>query len=165
LKRGPEAPHDAWGSAMIEMTEPEMEQMLQASRLGRLCMADRQGRPYAIPLPFCWLDGTLYLRLPMTGRKGQILCENDQVCFELDSCSDTLDEYASILIEGRLATVNDLAEKARVQGQNSAKYQRLRLGYRPGHGRSKPLEEIPMQKIVVRQISGRCKTRDGVKIK
>ena len=55
---------------MIEMSPEQMEACLSESRIGRLCMATPEGEPYAIPLPFCWTEGALYLRLPMTGRKG-----------------------------------------------------------------------------------------------
>ncbi|MGA2501174.1 MAG: pyridoxamine 5'-phosphate oxidase family protein [Tepidisphaeraceae bacterium] len=110
-----------------------------------------------MPLPFCWLDGALYLRLPLTGRKGQILSQNDRVCFEVDRFSDTLDDYASVLIEGRLGSVADLAEKARVKLTNDAKYDRLRHGYRPGHGRRTELSELPLRKIAVERLSGRAK--------
>lgn len=142
---------------MIEMTGCEIDTLLNGSRIGRLSMADRDGRPYTIPLPFCWHAGALYLRLPLTGRKGEILHQNDRVCFEVDSFTDTFDDYESVLIEGRLVEVHDIDEKARVHSINSEKYSRLRRGYRPGHGRSKPLGALPMRKIVVEQLSGRRK--------
>jgi nitroimidazol reductase NimA-like FMN-containing flavoprotein (pyridoxamine 5'-phosphate oxidase superfamily) len=118
-------------------------------------MASPDGRPYSIPLPFCWADRGLYLRVSLTGRKGEILCANDQVCFEVDTFTDTLDQYASVLIEGRLVAVDDLDEKARVKRLNDEKYSRLRNGYRPGHGRATPLASLPLRKILVHRISGR----------
>jgi nitroimidazol reductase NimA-like FMN-containing flavoprotein (pyridoxamine 5'-phosphate oxidase superfamily) len=121
-------------------------------------MAGRDSQPYAIPLPFCWRDEALYLRLPLTGRKGQVLSENDRVCFEVDQFSETLDEYASVLIEGRLVPVTDLGEKARVKQSNDEKYNRLRKGFRPGHGRVGDLSRLPMRKIVTISISGRRKS-------
>ena len=57
-------------------------------------MADASGRPYTIPLPFCWTDASVYLRLPLTGRKGAVLTKNDQVCFEVDHFTETLDRAA-----------------------------------------------------------------------
>ena len=142
---------------MIEMVATEIDELLESSLIGRLCMSDRAGRPYAVPLPFCWHDGSLYLRLPLAGRKGAILSDNDRVCFEVDRFSDTLDEYASVLIEGRLIEVTDLVEKSRVKSANDAKYTRLRRGHRPGHGRSTPLGSLPMRRIVVESLSGRKK--------
>ena len=143
---------------MTDMTPLEIEQLLSDTRIGRLCMAGHDGTPYAVPLPFCWKDGSLYLRLPLTGRKGQVLSENDRVCFEVDEFSETLDRYASVLIEGRLVSVSDLDEKARVKELNDAKYNRLRNGYRPGHGRSTVLENLPMRKVVPQSVSGRKKS-------
>jgi nitroimidazol reductase NimA-like FMN-containing flavoprotein (pyridoxamine 5'-phosphate oxidase superfamily) len=142
---------------MQDMTAQEIERLLRNARIGRLCMADAAGRPYTIPLPFCWTRGSLYLRLPLSGRKGLVLTQNDQVCFELDEFTETLDEYASVLVEGRLVAVVDLDEKAQVKRCNDAKYARLRHGHRPGHRRSSPLEQLPLRRIVVERISGRKK--------
>ena len=140
---------------MLDMTELEIDRMLDDSLIGRLSMADSEGQPYTIPLPFCWLDGSIYLRLSLTGRKGEVLSENDRVCFEVDEFSDTLDAYASVLVEGRLVEVTGLPEKARVKELNDDKYNRLRNGHRPGHGRVTPLEQLPMRKLVVNRLSGR----------
>jgi nitroimidazol reductase NimA-like FMN-containing flavoprotein (pyridoxamine 5'-phosphate oxidase superfamily) len=142
---------------MLEMMPHEIDEMLNESRIGRLCMADDRGRPYAIPLPFCWIDDSVYLRLPLTGRKGRILTSNSHVCFEVDQYSDDLQEYASVLVEGRLVPLSSLDEKLRVKQTNDEKYHRLRGGYRPGHGRSMPLDALPMQKIIVQSLSGRKK--------
>lgn len=142
---------------MTEMNEREIDAMLGDSRVGRLCMADVDGRPYAIPLPFCWLHGVLYLRLPSTGRKGEVLGRNNRVCFEVDRFTDTLDDYASVLVEGKLICVEDLDEKRRAKLANDDKYLRLRNGHRPGHGRQTPLEQLPMRKLVVERMTGRKK--------
>jgi hypothetical protein len=91
-------------------------------------------------------------------RKGQVLSENDRVCFEVDEFSETLDRYASVLIEGRLVPVSDLDEKARVKQINDAKYNRLRNGHRPGHGRSTALEDLPMRRVIPLVASGRKKS-------
>ena len=142
---------------MQDMMPHEIDQLLSETRIGRLSMADRSGRPYTIPLPFCWTEGTVYLRLPLSGRKGTVLSENDQVCFEVDAFTETLDEYASVLVEGRLVPVQDVNEKLRVKRINEAKYSRLRRGHRPGHGRTTPVEELPMRKVIIERLSGRKK--------
>ena len=142
---------------MIDMTREEIAQMFAESLIGRLCMADTDGTPYSIPLPFCWLDGALYLRLPLTGRKGEVLNRNNRVCFEVDAFKGGLEDYASALVEGRLVEVTSLEEKERVKNANDEKYDRLRGGHRPGHGRSTPLSALPMRKIVVTQLTGKKK--------
>lgn len=141
---------------MIAMSASAMERLLDDALIGRLCLADGQGRPYSLPFPFCWHGGSLYLRLARTGRKGEILAKNNQVCFEVDWCADQMNDYASIIIEGRLVPVTDLTEKSAVRTANEAKYRRLRPQHRPGHGRATPLEELAMHKIMVSSISGRC---------
>lgn len=140
---------------MEDMSREQVDRMMSEARIGRLCMAARDGRPYVVPLPFCWAGGTVYLRVPLKGRKGQVLTENDRVCFEVDCFTDALDQYASVLVEGRLVAVTDLLEKTQVGHANTEKYLRLRGGYRPGHGRRTPLEELPMRKILIESVSGR----------
>lgn len=142
---------------MVDMTPNQIDELLNDARIGRLCMAHPDGQPYAIPLPFCWLEGALYVRLPLTGRKGEVLVANNRVCFETDACSDTLDDYASVLIEGRLDPVTDADERLRVKAANDTKYDRLRGGHRPGHGRFRPVSELPLRKILVERLSGKMK--------
>lgn len=142
---------------MLEMTHVQREEFLTSARIGRLCMATSDGEPYAIPMPFCWHQGALYLRIPFKGRKGAILAQNPRVCFEIDWCSDNLDDYGSVLVEGRLEAVADLSEKAQAKAVNDEKYDRLRRGFRPGHGRQTPLEDLALQKIVVTRIAGRIR--------
>jgi len=136
-----------------------IERMLQDTLIGRLAMADAAGRPYVIPLPFCWLKGAVYLRLPMTGRKAAVLAQNPKVCFEADWVGANLCDYASVLVEGRIVPVLDLEEKAAVKAANDCKYHRLRNGQRPGHGRQTPLATLPIRKIEVEALSGRRKER------
>jgi nitroimidazol reductase NimA-like FMN-containing flavoprotein (pyridoxamine 5'-phosphate oxidase superfamily) len=142
---------------MQEMNFQEIDEMLGDSLIGRLCMADASGRPYSVPLPFCWAGGSIYLRISLSGRKGAVLMENDQVCFEVDRFTDTLDEYSSVLAEGRLIAVDDVNEKTRIRTLNDRKYHRLRRGNRPGHGRVTPIANLPMRKMVIARISGRKK--------
>ena len=142
---------------MTEMNRIEIEALLAGAAIGRLGMAGRDLSPYVIPLPFCLLDGALYLRLPMTGRKGRVLAENQRVCFEVDRFQDDLGDYASVLLEGRLVQVPDRAEKECVKAANESKYLRLRGANRRGHGRQTRPEDLPLQKILVSSLSGRKK--------
>ena len=140
---------------MIPMAQEEIIDLMDNALIGRLAMAHPDARPYVIPLPFCFFNGAIYLRIPAAGRKGEILAVNNRVCFEIDSFTSQLDDYASILVEGRLVIVTDLDEKAAVRAANDAKYNRLRHSHRPGHGRRTPLENVPTRKIIPEVISGR----------
>jgi nitroimidazol reductase NimA-like FMN-containing flavoprotein (pyridoxamine 5'-phosphate oxidase superfamily) len=145
---------------VIEMTEQEVQLLLANAAIGRLAMTGKDGKPYVIPMPFCWLARKIYLRLPMKGRKATILKENNQVCFEADCFTDDLSHYASVIVEGRLEPVEDSIEKGSVNAANHAKYNRLRKGNRPGHGRAMKIEDLPLQKIYVTQMSGRKKSSE-----
>jgi nitroimidazol reductase NimA-like FMN-containing flavoprotein (pyridoxamine 5'-phosphate oxidase superfamily) len=140
---------------MIDMTRNEIDELLLGALVGRLCMVDPERKPYAIPMPFCWADGSVYLRVPLTGRKGAALAFSNLVCFEVDTYTQRLDYYASVLVEGRLVEVTDPLERARVGEINAEKYTRLRDGHRPGHRRQTAPVQVPIRRIEVTQISGR----------
>ncbi len=142
---------------MIEMEREEVEAMLQRAPIGRIAFA-RSGEPYCIPMPFLYWQGALYFRLPLDGRKGEMLAANPQVCFETDEFAADLSAYASVIAEGALVAVTDLGEKAEVRRRTGEKYTSLRGGNRPGHGRPpQPLETLPLRKMEIRALSGRRK--------
>ncbi len=142
---------------MIEMTRQEIIELLEGALIGRIAFA-RDGEPYCIPMPFLYHRGALYFRLPPEGRKEQMLRANPRVCFEADRHAPDLSDYASVIAEGVMTPVTDLAEKAEVRRLTTEKYQRLRGGNRPGHGRApQPLEAVPLRKIVVHTLAGRKK--------
>ena len=43
---------------MIEMSASEIDAFLAEERIGRLCMAGTDGRPYSLPFPFCWIENS-----------------------------------------------------------------------------------------------------------
>ncbi len=140
---------------MVDMSRLEIQTFLQNQLLGHLGMATPDGRPYVIPMPFCYLNDCIYIRLPKTGRKGAIIAENQHVCFEVDYCSPQMDDYASVIIDGVIKPVTDLAEKGSVRDATTEKYMRLRGQYRPGHKRQTPLEDLPTMRISPASIAGR----------
>lgn len=142
---------------MEPMRLEEIAELLEHALLGRLGMAARDGTPYVIPMPFCWYDGALYLRLPGTGRKGRVLAENDRVCFEVDWFAPDLSDYASVIAEGRLVPVVDAQEKMRIRRLNEIKYCRLRGSARKGHGRTTRIEDLCLSKIEISELGGRKK--------
>src|SRR6476661_6173237 len=102
---------------MTEMSLEEVDRLMNDARIGRLCMADGEGRPYVIPLPFCWDEGAVYVRVALTGRKGEVLRESNLVCFEVDYFSESLEEYGSVLVEaGEAPAERKFARKTRLGG-------------------------------------------------
>jgi len=144
----------AWCALEI-MSLTEIQRFLQNQLLGRLAMATPDGVPYVIPMPFCYLNDCIYLRLPITGRKGSIITANNRVCFEVDTCSPRMDYYASVIVDGVIAPVTSVVEKATAREATTDKYRRLRDQYRPGHGRQTSLEDLPTMRIAISCLSGR----------
>jgi nitroimidazol reductase NimA-like FMN-containing flavoprotein (pyridoxamine 5'-phosphate oxidase superfamily) len=151
---------------MVGMEHDEIIALLHSAKIGRLAMADGQGQPYVIPLPFCWLNGAIYVRLPLSGRKGRILAKNDQVCFEVDAVEGNFAHYASVLVEGRLVRVADMTEAVRAKHTMNVKYTDPGVPTRAGSGRAPIPEEgagDAIRKLVVDQMSGVHKPGAGVK--
>jgi len=142
---------------MVEMSREEVEELLRDAVIGRIAFA-RDGEPYCIPMPFLYHGGALYFRLPDEGRKGEMMCANPRVCFEVDSFTPDLSEYSSVIAEGELVEVTDLGEKSEARRLSDGKYSRLRAGSRRGNGRPpQPLEALPVRKLVIHTSAGRTK--------
>ena len=138
---------------MIDMTAQESVALLENARVGRLGMAAPDGRPYAIPLRFIWLNDTAYMRIAHYGRKADILEVNSRVCFEADACTEDFSHYASVLVEGSVVDVTDPVEKEEALFRYHVKYARLcGLGVPP---RPVTTNGVALRKLVVAAITGR----------
>jgi nitroimidazol reductase NimA-like FMN-containing flavoprotein (pyridoxamine 5'-phosphate oxidase superfamily) len=111
---------------MSEMTGLEIDILMAHARIGRLAMSSLSGIPYVIPLPFLWHKCSLYLRLELEGRKGKVLQENNRVCFEVDWYTETLSDYSSIILEGKLTRVEDPEQASALIAAMNSKYLHLR---------------------------------------
>lgn len=146
---------------MVPMTPEETQALLDEELIGRICFA-RDGEPYCIPMPFLYHEGALYFRLPAQGRKGEMMLANPRACFEVDRYAPDLSDYCSVIAEGEMVEVTDLAEKAEVRRLTGEKYLRLRAGHRPGHGKpAVPLADLALRKLVPHTLSGMKKGERG----
>ena len=83
--------------------------------------------PYVLPLNFVWLDGRLYLHCGFTGRKLDLLRQDDRVGFAaaLDVTIDREQSttwYKSVSGCGRIRLVTDTDEKRRALDALSLRY-------------------------------------------
>lgn len=99
-----------------------MEAFLSRESLGRLALVS-EGAPYIVPMPFLYDKGALYIPFRQGGRKNRALQQNPNGCFEVDWWAFGLGEYASILLEGPLAVMDDPEETHRVRLLLTGKYQ------------------------------------------
>ena len=98
--------------------------ILDKCTVGHMAMVDPEGRPYVLPMNFCWEDRgdvvCIYLHCAKEGRKLDVLRNDPHVCFEVD-CGHELVEaknacaysfkYESVLGYGKAVTVEDVDEK------------------------------------------------------
>lgn len=87
-----------------------MELMLEEERVGRIGLNDDL-HPYVVPTDFAYLNGVIYIHTPASGRKARLARTNPDVCFEVDRYNETVTDYRSVLIRGRIKEVSDVAER------------------------------------------------------
>jgi len=93
-----------------EMTYSEIVLMLEEERVGRIGLNDER-QPYVVPTDFAYLDGAIYIHTPAAGRKARLAHSDPHVCFEVDRYNETVTDYRSVLVRGKIAEVSDLAER------------------------------------------------------
>ncbi len=115
----------------------KIAEFLNAEHTGRLATLDASGFPQIVPMNFVFLDGAIYMHSHTRGEKLDNIANNARAGFEIDreyeflpsyfedehdaSLADTL--YASIVIKGGAAIVEDKPEKCRALNGLMAKYQ------------------------------------------
>ncbi|MDP2089861.1 MAG: pyridoxamine 5'-phosphate oxidase family protein [Flavobacteriaceae bacterium] len=99
-----------------EINDPNIiEEILKTATICRIAMVDN-GKPYIIPLNYGFNDGFIYIHSAPEGKKIEILKENNQVCFEIESTAATIkheipckwsEKYRSIIGYGTVEFIHD----------------------------------------------------------
>lgn len=87
-----------------------MLRLLEEERVGRIGLNDER-QPYVVPTDFAYLDGAIYIHTPAAGRKARLARLDPHVCFEIDRYNETVTDYSSVLIRGKIGEVSDLRER------------------------------------------------------
>ena len=115
------------------MTKEAVEALLTRAQVGTVSTLDEDGSPYAVPVHFVYLDGTVCFHGLPKGQKIDNLKARPQVCFtawdmqgflmdpEGRPC-DTNTKYESVVAKGEASVLTDLAEKQAVLEAIIAKY-------------------------------------------
>jgi len=99
----------------------EIEEILSKAFVCRLGLCDN-GRPYVVPLCFGYKDNALYFHCAKEGKKLDILRENNNVCFEVDTDCQVIKaeqackfemRYKSVIGFGRAQLIEDPELKRR----------------------------------------------------
>ncbi|MBC7960501.1 MAG: pyridoxamine 5'-phosphate oxidase family protein, partial [Vallitaleaceae bacterium] len=97
----------------------EIEQILRTAKVCRVSMVD-DGKPYLVPLNFGYQDKALYFHSAKSGRKIEILKNNNNVCFEVDidmvivegeRACDYCARYNSVIGFGKAIFIEEEAQK------------------------------------------------------
>ncbi len=99
------------------MTDEEVLQVIKTEDWGTLCVADRNGMPYGVPLNYGYSDGKFYIHHTVAeSLLSDILAQNNRVCFTIVSRHE-MDEqifsthYTSVIVRGTARILTDETEK------------------------------------------------------
>lgn len=139
-------------------------EMLRGGFCGRLATVGADGYPYCVPLLHVWLDGEVYLH--GTGAPGHLRANIEhepRVCFEIDEpgevfaygrfeCDSSI-AFRSVILFGRIRTIEDVALKQRFCEALMVKYGRQ--DWERPKGFFPRLGEIAVYAIAVERITGK----------
>ena len=112
------------------MTPVEIAALLEHAVVGHLGLINN-GQPYIIPLHFLYMNSKIYLHSKKNCLKIDILCRNDNVCFEVEEllgirtavtpCKYT-SNYRSIIASGTARFVDHSEKKLTIMNEFAKKY-------------------------------------------
>jgi nitroimidazol reductase NimA-like FMN-containing flavoprotein (pyridoxamine 5'-phosphate oxidase superfamily) len=120
---------------MKDLTKKEMTDLLNKVGDGVLALTDGRA-PYCIPFGFVCVEDHVYLSMFPSGRKWEYFKKNPLVCFTVFCWNDDHTEWYSVVIDGEMELVSDLATieqviKANIKkvGLDPAAYLEKRMAY------------------------------------
>ncbi|HUL61736.1 MAG TPA: pyridoxamine 5'-phosphate oxidase family protein [Methanocella sp.] len=136
------------------MSREDMLRMLDEERVGRLGLNDTP-QPYVVPTDFTFEDGAIYIHTPDGGLKAKLARADPGVCFEVDRYNETVTDFRSVIIRGRIAEVTDASERARAMqslGRKAAGFN-FTAAHRDG-GNGAPAPAITIFRIDIQEMTG-----------
>jgi nitroimidazol reductase NimA-like FMN-containing flavoprotein (pyridoxamine 5'-phosphate oxidase superfamily) len=101
----------------------EMEKILREETIGYLGLS-MDGKPYVVPLNYCYLEGRILFHCALTGMKLDYMQANPQVCFSVGRQSGEVRRHAegdpchidseSVICYGQARMIEDLEERKAV---------------------------------------------------
>ena len=98
----------------------EMEELLRRETIGWLATSV-DGRPYAVPLNYAYIDGKIYFHCALEGKKLDAIRANPEVCFAVGRQEGEIRRHKgsavchpdneSVLCFGRARFIDDVAER------------------------------------------------------
>lgn len=145
-----------------DITQREIEQIINGAIVCHVSMVDTDGKPYVLPFNFGYKDGKLYIHCAPEGKKIDIWKNNPSVCVafstnyemriqnEKVACSYSM-KYRSVLIHGKVVAINDFDDKINVLNIVMQKY-----SGKSDFAYSKPaVENVKVFEIKIDRVEGR----------
>lgn len=116
-----------------QLTEEEINVLLEQEGVGRLATVSAQGMPYVTPVHFVFTDQKIYIHGLIRGQKLDNIAANPNICFEIDrfetlimpegnSPCNVNTQYQSVIITGTAKVIEDEALKTKALNQIVDKY-------------------------------------------
>jgi nitroimidazol reductase NimA-like FMN-containing flavoprotein (pyridoxamine 5'-phosphate oxidase superfamily) len=120
---------------MKDLTNKEMVDLMHSVGDGVLALSDGKA-PYCIPFGFVFIENHVYLSMFPSGRKWGYFQKNPHVCFTAFCWNDEHTEWYSVVVDGEMEMIQDLATielviKANIEkvGLDPAAYLEKRMAY------------------------------------
>ena len=136
-----------------------IKQLLSGSDICRIAMIDGN-RPYMVPLNYGYTGSALYFHSASTGKKIDILKQNNRVCFEIEYYNEIIrDEipcewtakYRSLIGYGTVEFITDHEEKKKGLDVIMAHYGKTGTN----SYKDQNIENIVILKLSIEEISGK----------
>jgi uncharacterized protein len=137
----------------------EIESIISRAEVCRLALAEGD-IPYIIPMNFGYQDNCLYFHCATEGKKLDIIRQNNEVCFEMDTdgqlvtpeertCSWSY-KYRSVIGFGKAAIIENVHEKSTALNIITQHY-----GGKPHEFSAKETEKMLIIKVEISSITGK----------
>ena len=94
---------------MKDLSKEEMITLLNKAEDGVLALSD-ESTPYCIPIGYVCVNDKVCFSIFPKGRKWGCFQKNRKVCFNVYSWNDDHTQWSSVVIDGEMVPVTDLAE-------------------------------------------------------
>ena len=145
----------------ILTSQEEIQAIIKKCQVCHVAMADKEGKPYVLPMNFGFADGVIYLHSSQKGKKIEILRNNSDVCVEFSTdymlrfqseevaCSCSM-KYRSVLAYGKVEFVEDPEAKIAHLNMIMSNYTQKEFKYNPPS-----IREVCCWKVAVTRFEGR----------
>jgi general stress protein 26 len=109
----------------VRLSEARCWEVLQASHTGILTTLQRDGWPVSLPVWFCVIDRTIYVRTPLASRKVTRIRSDERACFLVESgCAWS--ELRAVELRVSAEIVEETETITRAESALTAKYEEFR---------------------------------------